>query len=157
MNKFNAFIYCTFPEEIETQFPIFGRIENGDFTRPHASVLYLPDISENEVAKAAAAVELIAKRLRPFLVRLGKVDCFNAKDGTAPWYVHIEGDGLLALREITKEVLANLDVTVNDKHDSFVPHATLKYLPKGIKYDAHSPKGECLITEVHFAFKEADE
>lgn len=156
MKKFNAFIYCTFPEDIESQFPIFGRIEKGDFTRPHASVLYLPDISESEVAKAAAATDLIAKKLRPISASIGKLDSFGEKEGVVPWYVHIESSGLLVLRDIIKDVLTNLDVPVNDKFDNFVAHATLKYLPEGTSYDGTVPKGECLIDELHFAFKEAD-
>lgn len=156
MKKYDAFVYCTFPPEIEESFPRFGRIVNEDFTPPHVSVIYLPDLKEAEVAKAAAAIEMLSKRLKPFPAKIGKLDCFQGKDDGVPWYVHIESPRIHELRDIIKEVLSNLDIPINDKFPDFTPHATLRYLPRGTDYNDDLPSGKCLISALHFAFKESE-
>lgn len=156
MKKYDAFVYCTFPPEIEAAFPRFGRIGNDDFTPPHVSVIYLPDLEEGEVLRAAAAIEMIAQRLKPFSAEIGELDCFKGKDDSVPWFVHIESPRLHELREVIKEVLSNLDISINDKFPNFVPHATLRYLPRGAEYSDNLPSGKCLIDTLHFAFKESE-
>lgn len=155
MKKYDAFVYCTFPKEVEADFPRFGRISNDDFTPPHISVIYLPGLEEGHVLRAAAAIEMLAKRLKPFKAKLGKLDAFKAKDGEVPWYVHIESQGILDLRDAVKELFSKLEIPVGDKFPNFVPHATLRYLPEGEKYNGNLPSGECMIVDLHFAFKEA--
>jgi 2'-5' RNA ligase len=156
MKKYDAFVYCTFPPDVERAFPRFGRIANDDFEPPHVSVIYLPDLEENEIARSAAAIEMLAKRMRPFEAKIGKLDCFDCKGDSVPWYVHIESPRIHELREIIKEVLSSLDIPMNDKFPNFVPHATLRYLPRGAGYNDNLPSGKCLIETLNFAFKESE-
>ena len=156
MKKYDAFVYCTFPPEIEAAFPRFGRIGNDDFTPPHVSVVYLPDLEEAEVMRAAAAIEMIARRLQPFTAEIGELDCFSDKGDGVPWYLHIDSPRLHELREVVKEVLSSLDIPINDKFPNFVPHATLRYLPRGAQYDGNLPSGKCQIDTLHFAFKQSE-
>ena len=156
MKKYNAFAYCTFPAEIESAFPRFGRILNDDFTRPHASLVYIPGLSASEVGKVAAAVEMLAKRLQPFQISFGDTKCFESNSDSVPWYVEVKGEGFLRLREALLSVIDSLDVEINEKFDSFVPHATLQYMKPGESYEGKSPSGDCIVSDVHFAFKEAE-
>jgi len=156
MKKYNAFIYCTFPAEIEGAFPRFGRILNDDFTRPHASLVYAPGLTASEVGKVAAAVDMLTKRLKPFEITFGETKSFESSGNSVPWYVEVKGDGLLRLREALLSVIDSLNIELNEKFDNFVPHATLQYLKPGAAYDGKAPTGSCVVTDVHFAFKEAE-
>jgi 2'-5' RNA ligase len=156
VKKYNAFVYCTFPAEIESAFPRFGRILNDDFTRPHVSVVYMPGLTASEVGRVAAAIEMLSKRLQPFEVDFGSVKSFPPRDKSSPWYVQIDGRGIIRLREAVLSIIDSLGIELNEKFDEFVPHATLQYLEEGRDYDGKSPSGSCMISEVHFAFKEAE-
>lgn len=155
MIKYDAFVYCTFPPEIEAAFPRFGRIGNEDFTPPHVSVVYLPGLKRAEVVRAATTIDMIAKRLRPFSAKMGELDFFKGKDDSVPWFIHVESPRLHELREVIKEVFSNLDIPIGDKFPDFVPHATLRYLPRGAAYNDSLPSGRCQIDTLHFAFKES--
>lgn len=155
MKKHDAFIYFTFPASVESQFPRFGRILHGDFTRPHVSLLYLPGISEQDIQKISLVVEKLSSSIEPFEIEFGEVKHFKSEDKDIPWYVEINGEDILDIRDAICSVLDKLNIEREDKFKNFIPHATLQYLSAGKKYEGPCPSGKCTIDQIHFAFKDA--
>jgi 2'-5' RNA ligase len=153
-----GYIYFPLPTHLHSLFPKEGRLAGGDESVPHITILYLPDLDEDEIEKVHLACEEFSKTLKPFTAIFGKTKSFPATDeGLIPWYASIESDRIGQARDWLMICLANQGLNPPVKFKDFIAHATLTYLESGESCDIQLPQEEFSLDKIEFNFSPKEE
>lgn len=148
-----AYVYAPLPEEVHKFFP---KDRGGDDESvPHCTVLYVGEIDKDNVATLRRILRNETVGHKPIKCEFGNIKSFPKGEFGVPWYVAIDADP--SLEKLHKRIWDRLKeegVPVAHRWKEYVPHATLKYMPDGEKYDGEIPEGEFTIDSIELDIQE---
>jgi 2'-5' RNA ligase len=142
-----AYICAPLPDSVHKFFP--EDRGGDDDSVPHCTVLFVGDIEKEAIPRLREVVSKETRECPPIKCRFGNLRSFPAGDYGVPWCVAIDADpSLEKLHKSLWEKLEAEGIPVQHAWKEYVPHATLKYLPVGIKYTDPVPTGEFVIESI---------
>lgn len=116
----------------------------GNYTQPENLHLTLAFIGETErVAEIKAAVDAV--KFEPFVIRTGKLGCFNGRSRVL--WLGIEGED--KVKTITQQLRRNLDKCgIDYAKGKFSPHITLVRQPSEVPLDVEVESESMTVSEI---------
>lgn len=116
----------------------------GNYTQPENLHLTLAFIGETErVAEIKAAVDAV--KFEPFVIRTGKLGCFNGRSRVL--WLGIEGED--KVKTIAQQLRRNLDKCgIDYAKGKFSPHITLVRLPSEMPLDVEVESESMTVSEI---------
>lgn len=117
----------------------------GNYTQPENLHLTLAFIGETErVAEIKAAVDAV--KFEPFVIRTGKLGCFNGRSRVL--WLGIEGED--KVKTIAQQLRRNLDKCgIDYAKGKFSPHITLVRQPSEMPLDVEVESESMTVSEIH--------
>ena len=133
------------PREVSEQFTSEGK-EGEDSSPAHCTVLYLGTMPIELESKIKNVAEAVCANIRPFKVKLGKMDIFE-NDGQDVYHMQVKGKKLHDFRLALKHSFAMNQMEINEKYPDYQPHITMEYVESGNKpqFVGQQPQGQWLV------------
>lgn len=126
---------------------------------PHVTIIYMPDLQQEELPQVRAAVKKAIEGQEPFTVKVDKVSTFDgAKDdqGKVPHIALLEKKDMTKLRNrLIPELQKIRPDIVDTKFKSYKPHTTLQWVPEGTPFPTLKEEVAWEVNEVRLYFKSA--
>lgn len=126
---------------------------------PHVTIVYMPDLQQEELPAVRAAVKRAVEEQPPFKVKVDKVSTFDgAKDdgGNIPHIALLEKKEMTKLRNrLIPELQKIRPDLVDTKFKSYKPHTTLQWVTEDVPFPTLKEEVAWDVNEVRLYFKNA--
>lgn len=142
----SAGVFIPIPEPAASQFPRKAE----DSSPPHITVLYVGDLSAQELAVLVAAARIAAQDAEPFDVEMTDYGEFTNDEGAtiAHMVPRADADELGALHDALREVVERAGLEVEHHPGPLKPHATLEYVSPGGRYEGPRPQARWTVDSI---------